>query len=75
VLTQTRWRCLPTLRYTLPEKLSGIWDALVGQGLSDISKPIHSMSELAALLLLSANTAADDPRLELCLEHTKSVEL
>jgi hypothetical protein len=65
----------PTLRYTLPSALSAIWDALVEQGMFDISSPQSSLAVFAADLLLAANTAADDARMELSLADTRGVEL
>jgi hypothetical protein len=65
----------PTLRYTLPSKLSAVWDALVEQGFFDITQPRVHMSVLAADLLSAAAIASDDARLELVLADTRSVEL
>jgi hypothetical protein len=63
------------LRYALPAKLSAVWDALMEQKLFNIATPHSSMAVFAAELLLAANTASDDPRMELDLEDTKRVEL
>jgi hypothetical protein len=65
----------PTLRYTLPSKLSAVWDALVEQGFFDITRPRVHMAVLAAELLSAAEVASDDARLELALAETRYVEL
>ena len=63
------------LRYALAAKLSAVWGALMEQRLFNIATPHSSMAVFAAELLLAANTASDDSRVELDLEDTKRVKL